>query len=149
MKIGELSKMTGISPSRIRFYEAEGLLPQPVRQGNGYRSYSKEAAALLNIIDNAQRTGFSLEQIRRFLPQPQQHWDHEGLIQSLKTRIAEIEVMQKQLEENRRELPTLVASISNRPDGISCDDNMQRLLGQLQHSDASPNPSNSRRDGDN
>lgn len=148
MKIGELSKMTGISPSRIRFYEAQGLLPRPVRQGNGYRSYSKEAAALLNIIDNAQRTGFSLEQIRRFLPQPQQRWDHEGLIQSLKTRIAEIEAMQKQLEENRRELLTLVASITNRPDGISCDDNMQRLLGQLQHSDGSANPSNPRRDGD-
>ena len=96
MKIGELSKMTGIAPSRIRFYEAQGLLPRPVRQENGYRAYSTDAATLLNISDNAQRTGFTLEQIRRFLPQPQQRWDHEGLIQSLKTRIAEIEAMQKQ-----------------------------------------------------
>jgi DNA-binding transcriptional MerR regulator len=91
MKIGELAKMTGITPSRIRFYEAEGLLPRPSRQGNGYRTYSAQAADLLKIIDNAQRTGFSLEQIRRFLPQPQKQWDHEGLIQSLNTRIAEIE----------------------------------------------------------
>jgi len=149
MKIGELSKMTGITPSRIRFYEAEGLLPRPVRQGNGYRSYSTDAAALLNIIDNAQRAGFTLEQIRRFLPQPQQRWDHEGLVQSLKTRIAEIEAMQKQLEENRKELLTLVASITSRPDGISCDDNMQRLLGQLQRSDDSTDSSHPRRDGDN
>lgn len=144
MKIGELSKMTGIAPSRIRFYEAQGLLPRPVRQENGYRAYSTDAATLLNIIDNAQRTGFTLEQIRRFLPQPQQRWDHEGLIQSLKTRIAEIEAMQKQLEENRKELLTLVASLSNRPEGITYDDNMQRLLGQLQHSDGSANPSNAR-----
>ncbi|WP_196094752.1 MerR family transcriptional regulator [Enterobacter roggenkampii] len=149
MKIGELSKMTGITPSRIRFYEAEGLLPRPVRQGNGYRSYSTDAAALLSIIDNAQRAGFTLEQIRRFLPQPQQRWDHEGLVQSLKTRIAEIEAMQKQLEENRKELLTLVASITSRPDGISCDDNMQRLLGQLQRSDGSTDSSHPRRDGDN
>ncbi|EPW3921793.1 hypothetical protein SP99_02020 [Enterobacter sp. BIDMC92] len=144
MKIGELSKMTGIAPSRIRFYEAQGLLPRPVRQENGYRAYSTDTATLLNIIDNAQRTGFTLEQIRRFLPQPQQRWDHEGLIQSLKTRIAEIEAMQKQLEENRKELLTLVASLSNRPEGITCDDNMQRLLGQLQHSDGSTNASNAR-----
>lgn len=144
MKIGELSKITGIAPSRIRFYEAQGLLPRPVRQENGYRAYSTDTAMLLNIIDNAQRTGFTLEQIRRFLPQPQQRWDHEGLIQSLKTRIAEIEAMQKQLEENRKELLTLVASLSNRPEGITCDDNMQRLLGQLQHSDGSTNPSNTR-----
>ncbi|MFK0368568.1 MerR family DNA-binding transcriptional regulator [Enterobacter sichuanensis] len=144
MKIGELSKMTGIAPSRIRFYEAQGLLPRPVRQENGYRAYSTDTATLLNIIDNAQRTGFTLEQIRRFLPQPQQRWDHEGLIQSLKTRIAEIEAMQKQLEEYRKELLTLVASLSNRPEGITCDDNMQRLLGQLQHSDGSTNASNAR-----
>ncbi|MGK3227448.1 MerR family transcriptional regulator [Enterobacter soli] len=131
MKIGELAKMTGITPSRIRFYEAEGLLPRPSRQGNGYRTYSAQAANLLKIIDSAQRTGFSLEQIRRFLPQPQKQWDHEGLIQSLNTRIAEIETMQKQLEENKQALLSLAASITNRPDEISCDDNMQRLLGQL------------------
>ncbi|HDX4048278.1 TPA: MerR family transcriptional regulator [Enterobacter soli] len=131
MKIGELAKMTGITPSRIRFYEAEGLLPRPSRQGNGYRTYSLQAANLLKIIDNAQRTGFSLEQIRRFLPQSQKQWDHEGLIQSLNTRIAEIETMQKQLEENKQALLNLAASITNRPDEISCDDNMQRLLGQL------------------
>ncbi|HDR2471095.1 MULTISPECIES: MerR family transcriptional regulator [Enterobacter] len=131
MKIGELAKKTGITPSRIRFYEAEGLLPRPSRQGNGYRTYSEQAANLLKIIDNAQRTGFSLEQIRRFLPQPQKQWDHEGLIQSLNTRIAEIETMQKQLEENKQALLSLAASITNRPDEMSCDDNMQRLLGQL------------------
>lgn len=131
MKIGDLAKMTGITPSRIRFYEAEGLLPRPSRQGNGYRTYSAQAADLLKIIDNAQRTGFSLEQIRRFLPQPQKQWDHEGLIQSLNTRIAEIETMQKQLEENKQALLSLAASIVNRPDEMSCDDNMQRLLGQL------------------
>lgn len=131
MKIGELAKMTGITPSRIRFYEAEGLLPRPSRQGNGYRTYSAQAANLLKIIDSAQRTGFSLEQIRRFLPQSQKQWDHEGLIQSLNTRIAEIETMQKQLEENKQALLSLAASITNRPDEISCDDNMQRLLGQL------------------
>lgn len=131
MKIGELAKMTGITPSRIRFYEAEGLLPRPSRQGNGYRTYSEQAANLLKIIDNAQRTGFSLEQIRRFLPQPQKQWDHEGLIQSLNTRIAEIETMQKQLEENKQALLSLADSITNRPDEMSCDDNIQRLLGQL------------------
>jgi DNA-binding transcriptional MerR regulator len=131
MKIGELAKMTGITPSRIRFYEAEGLLPRPSRQGNGYRIYSEQAANLLKIIDNAQRTGFSLEQIRRFLPQSQKQWDHEGLIQSLNTRIAEIETMQKQLEENKQALLSLADSITNRPDEMSCDDNIQRLLGQL------------------
>ncbi|GLR08884.1 MerR family transcriptional regulator [Mixta theicola] len=132
MKIGELAKATGVTPSRIRFYEAEGLITPPPRQGNGYRHYSSEVAGLLKIIDNAQRAGFSLEQIRRFLPQQQKKWDHERLIQSLKTRVSEIELMQKQLEESRKELLNLIASITNRPDGISCEDNTQRLIGQMQ-----------------
>lgn len=133
MKIGELAKVTGLTPSRIRFYEAEGLISPTQRQSNGYRNYSAEVANLLKIIDNAQRAGFSLEQIRCFLPQEQKKWDHEGLIQSLEKRIAEIELMQKQLEESKSELLSLIASIANRPDGISCEDNMQRLIGQLRN----------------
>lgn len=41
--------------------------------------------------------------------------------------------MQKQLEESKSELLSLIASIANRPDGISCEDNMQRLIGQLRN----------------
>jgi len=132
MKIGELAKVTGVRPSRIRFYEAEGLIAPPARQANGYRNYSAEVAGLLKIIDNAQRAGFSLEQIRRFLPQRQKKWDHEGLIRTLNMRILEIELMQNQLEESKKELLNLITSITNRPDGVSCEENTQRLLGQLQ-----------------
>ncbi|MDM9674107.1 MerR family transcriptional regulator [Raoultella planticola] len=131
MRIGELAKVTGITPSRIRFYESEGLITPPPRQGNGYRNYSADVADLLKIIDRAQRAGFSLEQIRRFLPQRQKRWDHEALIQSLQGRIAEIDLMQKQLAQSKAELLNLIASIAERPDGISCKENMQRLTGQL------------------
>jgi DNA-binding transcriptional MerR regulator len=58
MRIGELAKVTGITPSRIRFYESEGLITPPPRQGNGYRNYSADVADLLKIIDRAQRAGF-------------------------------------------------------------------------------------------
>ncbi|TCW17689.1 MerR family transcriptional regulator [Raoultella sp. BIGb0138] len=132
MRIGELAKATGVTPSRIRFYEAEGLITPPPRKGNGYRNYAVETADLLKIIDNAQRAGFSLEQIRRFLPQRQKKWDHEELVQSLKMRVSEIELMQQQLAKSKLELLNLIASIADRPEGISCEENMQRLIGQLQ-----------------
>lgn len=58
MRIGELAKVTGITPSRIRFYESEGLITPPPRQGNGYRNYSADVADLLKIIDrSAGRSG--------------------------------------------------------------------------------------------
>ncbi|OKB67187.1 MerR family transcriptional regulator [Serratia marcescens] len=137
MKIGDLAKATGLSPSRIRFYEAEGLINPPPRQANGYRNYSPDTAGVLKIIDNAQRAGFSLEQIRHFLPRGRENWDHTGLMQSLKTRVAEIERLQHQLAQNKRDLLALIANIENRPDDLSCEDNMQRLVGQLPDTAAS------------
>ncbi|WP_443111535.1 MerR family DNA-binding transcriptional regulator [Burkholderia sp. FERM BP-3421] len=43
MKIGELAERTGLTPSRIRFYERIGLLTAVERQTNGYRAYSSDA----------------------------------------------------------------------------------------------------------
>lgn len=64
MRIGELARRSGVSVSRIRFYEGRGLLPSAPRQDNGYRSYGEEAVALLYFVNQAQRLGFSLAEIR-------------------------------------------------------------------------------------
>jgi hypothetical protein len=37
MKIGELAERTGLAPSKIRFYEAHGLIAPVQRQANGIR----------------------------------------------------------------------------------------------------------------
>jgi DNA-binding transcriptional MerR regulator len=58
MKIGDLAKLTGLTASTIRFYEAKGLLKSVARQSNGYREYPLEAVSVLSIIINAQQTGF-------------------------------------------------------------------------------------------
>ena len=39
MRIGEAAAAAGMTTKTLRFYEAQGLLPPPVRKGNGYRSY--------------------------------------------------------------------------------------------------------------
>ena len=68
MRIGELARRTGLSVSRIRFYEARGLLPEARRMDNGYRIYGEDAAALLHFVDQAQRLGFSLTEIKAGMP---------------------------------------------------------------------------------
>ncbi|MDR7057946.1 DNA-binding transcriptional MerR regulator [Pseudomonas koreensis] len=35
MRIGELAKISGLTPSRIRFYEARGLICSVARTANG------------------------------------------------------------------------------------------------------------------
>ena len=70
MRIGELARRTRVSISRIRFYEARGLLPPAPRTANGYRSYSVDTVAILHFIDQAQRLGFSLAEIQEGMPGP-------------------------------------------------------------------------------
>jgi MerR family transcriptional regulator, redox-sensitive transcriptional activator SoxR len=66
MPIGEVAERAGMSASRIRFYEARGLLPEPDRAG-GKRRYGREVLRRLAIIDAAQRVGFTLAEIRDLL----------------------------------------------------------------------------------
>ena len=68
MKIGELSARTGLPASRIRYYEANGLLPAADRAPNGYRDYDAAMVGRLRTIDLAKSLGFSLEEIARLLP---------------------------------------------------------------------------------
>ena len=65
MKVNELSKRTGINLETIRYYEKQGILPEPRRQANGYRSYDEESVAQLMFIKNCRRLGFSLEDIKQ------------------------------------------------------------------------------------
>jgi DNA-binding transcriptional MerR regulator len=63
MKIGEIAKAAGVSTSRIRFYEREGIIPPADRGANGYRDYPAELVALLRFIEQAQGLGFTLREI--------------------------------------------------------------------------------------
>jgi len=67
IRIGVLSKETGVSVDAIRFYEREGLLPPPNRKGavhhRGYRLYGEEAAIRVGFIRRAKELGFTLDEI--------------------------------------------------------------------------------------
>jgi len=131
MKIGELAKLTGLTASRIRFYESAGLVQAVARRANGYRDYPPETASVLEVIDSAQRAGFSLAQIRHLLPVGDGGWDHGELLVALKAKVAEIEALLERLKQNRAQLLVAIDSIEQRPDGIDCEDNRKRVLDQL------------------
>ena len=67
MKIGELARATRLSAKTIRYYEAEGLIPDPPRTESGYRSYDKPDIARVGFILKAKRLGISLEESRGIL----------------------------------------------------------------------------------
>ncbi len=67
LTIGAVAKRVGVAIDTIRFYEREGLLPEPVRRASGYRSYGEGTIAQLRFIRRAKHLGFTLEEIRELL----------------------------------------------------------------------------------
>jgi DNA-binding transcriptional MerR regulator len=67
MRIGQLATATGVTAKTLRFYEAEGLLPEPDRTPAGYRDYPADATGRVAFIRQAQAAGLTLAQIGQIL----------------------------------------------------------------------------------
>jgi DNA-binding transcriptional MerR regulator len=66
LTIGQLARRSGFNASAIRYYEEQGVLPDPDRVG-GQRRYTEDAVRRLGIIDVAKQAGFSLAEVRVML----------------------------------------------------------------------------------
>jgi len=131
MKIGELARRSGLTQSRIRFYESIGLLRTVERRSNGYRTYPPEALVVLDLIATAQQAGFSLEEIRTLLPSDLDQWEHGALLEALRRKVREIEALEARLGRSKAQLVALIADIEARPDDIDCATNARRALSRM------------------
>jgi MerR family redox-sensitive transcriptional activator SoxR len=66
LTIGALAARSGTPATTIRYYEREGLLPEPERV-SGQRRYDREAEQRLAAIKLAKQAGFSLRELERFI----------------------------------------------------------------------------------
>lgn len=67
MKIGELAKATDCAVETIRYYEREGLLPEPARSDGNYRLYTQAHVERLTFIRNCRTLDMTLDEIRSLL----------------------------------------------------------------------------------
>lgn len=67
LTIGKLATAVGVGVETIRFYEREGLLPEPPRKRSGYRQYPANAVARVQFIRRAKDLGFTLKEIAELL----------------------------------------------------------------------------------
>jgi DNA-binding transcriptional MerR regulator len=67
MKIGEVSKRSGVGVEALRFYEKSGLLDRPGRTYSGYRTYGRDVLKRIAFIKQAQVLGFTLDEIRQLI----------------------------------------------------------------------------------
>ncbi|MFZ5635584.1 MAG: heavy metal-responsive transcriptional regulator [Pseudomonadota bacterium] len=67
MKIGELAHRAQVNIDTVRYYERQGLLPEPQRRASGYREYTGEDVERLLFVKRAKALGFTLTEIRELL----------------------------------------------------------------------------------
>ena len=110
MKIGELAKLTDCQVETIRYYEREGLLPEPARSDGNYRLYTQAHVERLTFIRNCRSLDMTLEEIRSLLSlrdSPQDQCESVNAlidehIQHVKARIDGLLALQAQLLDLRQ-----------------------------------------------
>ncbi|MGU7774525.1 MerR family transcriptional regulator [Burkholderia sp. MR1-5-21] len=131
MKIGELAERTGLTPSRIRFYERIGLLTLVEREANGYRTYPPEAAMVLDLITAAQKADFSLDEIRTLIPSDFAQWQCGSLLDALCRKVQDIEALETWLARRKAHVVSLIAEIGAKPPTLDCATHARGLLPQI------------------
>ena len=63
MRIGEAARRAGVNIETLRYYERRGLIAEPARGINGHRDYDEETVRFVKAVKEAQRLGFTLEEI--------------------------------------------------------------------------------------
>jgi DNA-binding transcriptional MerR regulator len=105
LKIGEVSKRSGIGVEALRFYEKSGLLDRPSRTFSGYRVYGEEVLERLAFIKRAQALGFSLDEIRRIVEDARKGESPcDEVREIVRRRMAELDERLRELHRYRDEL---------------------------------------------
>ena len=109
MTIGEVAQRARVTTSRIRFYEAEGVLPTAQRGTNGYRAYSESTVDLLVFIEGAQKLGFSLKEIKKGAPSAvPPHLSPRAMLGPLRKKLRDVDAHLAATTEQRNSLLDLV-----------------------------------------
>lgn len=108
LRVSQVAEQAGVSPDAVRFYEKEGLLPQPPRSLAGYREYDEQIPQRIRFIKGAQEMGLKLSEIGELLEIQDRGACPCGHTKTLvERRIHEIDAEMKRLSDLRTELASM------------------------------------------
>ena len=102
--IGQVSEMTGLSISTLRYYDKEGLFPHMERV-SGMRRFGEQELEALHVIECLKASGLEIRDIRQFM-----QWCTEGASSYPKRRQLlerQKETLEAQMDDLRRSLAML------------------------------------------
>lgn len=105
MKIKDVSELTGLAGSTIRYYDSLGLLDPIDRLSNNYRKFNKRDVDILNFISESRDLGFSLAEVKEILQMKNSGKEPCSYVENkIKEKITLIDEHIKDLEKKRIEL---------------------------------------------
>lgn len=114
-RIGELARRSGAPVETIRYYEREGLLPEPARSDANYRVYGAAVLERLSFIRRCRSLDMTLGEIRSLLAARDRPQDSCGGVNQLldrhidnvAQRLLELQALQVQLTALRGLCPAV------------------------------------------
>jgi len=109
LKINEVSKLTNLPISTLRFYERKNIIPDRFvrRDENNYRIYTEEIVEYLNDVKAMLNVNFSIEEFS-LLVNEQLNLSYEEKKKIVEQKINEIEDIQQQLKKSKAFLQALL-----------------------------------------
>ena len=117
LKIGEVSKLSGIGIEALRFYEKSGLLDRPSRTESGYRVFSSDVLERLDFIKRAQLLGFTLEEIKQIIVEKRSGQSPcKNVREVVRRRLEELDERMREMNRYRNELAAALADWDEKGD---------------------------------
>ena len=115
-RIGEISRLYGVGPDSLRYYEELGIL-KPHRGENNYRMYHIHDLWRLNVIRDLRELGFSMAQIQDYLQNRTLSSTEELLTRELSViqeRVNKLEELKANIEDRLQ----VLEEIQSQPLGV-------------------------------
>jgi DNA-binding transcriptional MerR regulator len=110
LKIGEVSRRSGIGIEALRFYERSGVLEKPSRTESGYRVYDEAVLERLAFIKQAQALGFSLDEVKRIIEDARTGKSPCDEVRDIvRHRLADLDERMREMRRYRTELAKTLA----------------------------------------
>lgn len=124
-RIAEVAELVGVPATTLRYYEDIGLIDQPARGGNGYRSYDDADLARLRFITATKNLGIPLADVAELV----KVYDVEDcsivahhVVEMVAVRLAETQTRIGELVALAAQLQTVSARLANAPSSGPCEE---------------------------
>ena len=122
-RISQAAELAGFTPSALRFYESERLVPAPDRSAGGYRSYDDAAISRLRFVHRARELGLGLAAIRDLITV----WDagacapvQQGFAQRIAAHRQDVAARLIALSALHQDLLTAERTVAGADSDLSC-----------------------------